>query len=206
MIRIAVADDHPVVRQGLVAILQDEADFEVVGSAASAEAFLELVARSHPDIALVDLELPAMGGIELIERLATATPATRVLVFTGYDTDELVSAALKAGAKGYVLKGASSDAVAKAVRDVAAGGLVLEPRIAATLLARYGAGKSAAVLTNRERQIVRLIGEGLSNAQIAARLSIAERTVKFHVGSILNKLGAENRAQAIALAAQRKLL
>jgi len=206
MIRVAIADDHPIVREGLTAVLSDETDFVLVGSAASAEALVELCSRARPDVALVDLELPAMGGIDAIVRLQRGSPATRVIVFTAYDTPERVDAALGAGAKGYLLKGAPSSELVKAIRDVTAGGSALDPRVAARVLARLGQRRDRLSLSPRERDVLRMIGEGLSNKQIAKRLSITERTVKYHVASLLNKLGAENRAQAIAIAAQKGLV
>ena len=206
MIRVAVVDDHPVVRQGLVAALEDEPDFEVVGAAGSAEEALVLIARLRPDVVLLDLELPGVGGVEAITRLIEANPSGQVLVFTAYDADERVMGALRAGAKGYLLKGATTDEIARAVRVVAAGGSALEPRVAARLVAEVSGPRGAGSLTARERQVLQLIAAGLPSKQIARELSISERTVKFHSHSLLRKLGAENRAQAVAVAAERGLL
>ena len=206
MIRVLVVDDHPIVRQGLIGALEDESDFEVVGSAGSAEEALVLAGRLRPDVLLLDLELPGMGGVEAIPRLAEASPSTRVLVFTAYDTEERVLGAIRSGAKGYLLKGAASAEIARAVRAVAAGGSALEPSIAAKLVAAVRAPGGTGRLTAREREVLRLIAEGLPSKQIARALVISERTVKFHTASLLRKLGADNRAQAVALAAQRGLL
>jgi DNA-binding NarL/FixJ family response regulator len=206
VIRVVVVDDHPVVRQGLVAALEDEADFEVVGAAGSAEEALASVARVRPDVVLLDLELPGIGGIEAIPRLFEANPSGQVLVFTAYDADERVLGALRAGAKGYLLKGATTDEIARAVRVVAAGGSALAPRVAAQLVAEVSGPRGAGPLTAREREVLRLIAAGQPSKQIARELGISERTVKFHSTSLLRKLGAENRAQAVALAAQRGLL
>lgn len=206
MIRVAVVDDHPVVREGLVSILKDEPDFDVVGSAGSAEDLLTLVDRAKPDVVLIDLELPEMNGVQAIERLAQTAPQTRLIVFTAYDTEEKIADALRAGAKGYLLKGASADRIGRAIRDVHAGGSALEPRVASRLVARLRGASPSTALTSREREVLRLISQGQSNRQIAKRLSITERTVKYHVGSILNKLGADNRAQAVALAAERHII
>lgn len=206
MIRVAVVDDHPVVREGLVSILKDEPDFDVVGSAGSAEDLLTLVDRAKPDVVLIDLELPEMNGVQAIERLAQTAPQTRLIVFTAYDTEEKIADALRAGAKGYLLKGASADRIGRAMRDVHAGGSALEPRVASRLVARLRGASPSTTLTSREREVLRLISQGQSNRQIAKRLSITERTVKYHVGSILNKLGADNRAQAVALAAERHII
>ena len=213
MIRVIVVDDHPIVRQGLAAVLDDEPDFQVVGAAASAEEALVIVARERPDVAILDLELAGPGGgldgVAAIPRLAEASPATRVLVFTAYDTDERVFGALRAGAKGYLLKGAPTEEIARGIRAVHAGGSHLEPRVAAKVLAELHGGRGgahASPLSDREREVLRHIAAGLSNKEIGRALSISERTARFHVTSILNKLGASTRAQAVALATQRGLL
>ena len=206
MIRIAVIDDHPIVRQGLVAALEDEADFEVVGSAGSAEQALTLVAEQQPDLMMLDLELPGMGGVEAIPLLLDASPGSRVLVFTAYDTDERVLGAIRAGATGYLLKGSTAADIARSIRIVASGGSALEGPVAAKLVAAVHAPRGAGSLSSREREVLRLIAEGLPGKQIARSLGIAERTVKFHTASLLRKLGADNRAQAVAVASQRGLL
>jgi DNA-binding NarL/FixJ family response regulator len=206
-IRVMVVDDHPIVRQGLVGVLEDEADLEVVGSFGSAREALIAVGRLRPDVVLLDLEMPDLAGVAAIPQLLMAHPAMAVLVFTAYDTEERVLGAIRGGARGYVLKGASAEEIARAVRQVHAGGSYLEPRVAAQVMAQVsGTRRAAAVLSGRELEVLRLVAEGLPTKQIARSLSIAERTVKFHVNSIFHKLGAENRAQAVALAAQRGLL
>lgn len=206
VIRVAVVDDHPIVRQGLIASLEDEADFEVVGAAGSVGEGLALAAGARPDVLLLDLELPDGGGVEAIPRLAEASPISRVLVFTAYDTDERVVGAIRAGAAGYLLKGATSADIAAAIRTVAAGGSALEPRVAAKLAAAVRAPRGGGPLSGREREVLRLVADGLPGKQIARALGISERTVKFHTTSLLRKLGADNRAQAVAVAAQRGLL
>lgn len=207
MIRVIVIDDHPIVRDGLATVLSDEADIEVVGCAGSAEDGLELAAQLRPDVVLLDLELPGMNGVDAIPRFTEAGPDARVVVFTAYDSDERVFGAVRAGAKGYLLKGASAAEIARAVRAVCEGDSYLEPRVAAKLLNEVTAPRRfAGLLSERERSVLRLVAAGQSNKQIARSLSISERTVKFHVTSILNKLGADNRAQAVALATQRGLL
>lgn len=207
MIRILVVDDHPIVRQGLVATLEDEPDFEVVGAASSAEDGLRLAEQHRPDLVLLDLELPGLNGIEAIPRLQAASPATRILVFTAYDTDERVLDAVRAGAGGYLLKGAAVAEIAAAIRTVAGGGTALAPSAAARLANAVRAPRGAGpLLTAREREVLRLIAQGLPGKQIAGALGITERTVKFHTAALIRKLGADNRAQAVALAAQRGLL
>lgn len=207
MISILVVDDHPIVRQGLVGVLEDEAEFSVVGSAGSAEEALTLVARHHPDLVLLDLELPGIDGIAALPRLAEVSPQSRVIVFTAYDSDERVFGAIRAGAKGYLLKGASTEEIGRAIRAVHAGGSHLEPRVAARVLSELHTPRRASdTLSEREREVLRLVADGLSNKEIGRALTISERTARFHVTSILNKLGASTRAQAVALAGQRGLL
>ena len=206
MIRIVVVDDHPVVREGLVATLSDEKEFKVVGAVGSAEDALPLVGAQRPDVILLDLELPAQSGLEAIPKLRTARPQSKILILTAYDTDERVIGALQAGAQGYLLKGASLEEIARAIRAVHAGGSYLDPRIAAKVVGALNPHARAAALSEREREVLRLVAGGQANKQIARTLGITERTVKFHVTSILTKLGAENRAQAVALATQRGLL
>jgi DNA-binding NarL/FixJ family response regulator len=206
VIRILVVDDHPIVRQGLVATLEDESDFDVVGAASSAEEALTKAAHHLPDLILLDLELPGIGGIEAIPSLLAVSPTTRILVFTAYDTDERVLDAVRAGAGGYLLKGAAVAEIASAIRSVAAGGTALAPSAAARLANAVRAPRGAGPLTTREREVLRLIAQGLPGKQIAGSLGITERTVKFHTAALIRKLGADNRAQAVALAAQRGLL
>ena len=233
MIRVLVVDDHPVVREGLVAVLGDQPDMDVVGSAGTAEAAVELAARVRPDVVLLDLELPGLDGVAAIPRLLAAGqpgrpsagadrttgpswPAdggrgaeggTRVIVFTAYDTDERVFGALEAGASGYLLKGAPVDEIVRAIREVQAGGSHLAPRVAAKVVGVVGRGRRAeGSLTERERQVLRLVADGLQNKQIGRELGISERTVKYHVTAIMTRLGADNRAQAVAIATGRGLL
>lgn len=206
MIRLLVVDDHPIVREGLVASLEDDPEFEVVGAAASAEDALRMVSSARPDVILLDLELPGVGGLDAIPMLTAAHPASRILILTAYDTDERVLGAIRAGARGYLLKGAALEEIARAIRTVHAGQSYLEPRIASKVIAQLRPGPRPTALSDRERAVLRLVAGGRSNKQIARALGITERTVKFHVTSILNKLGADNRAQAVAVAAQRGLL
>lgn len=207
MISVLVVDDHPIVREGLVAVLEDAEDLVVVGSAGSAETALELAAQRRPDVILLDLELPGMSGVEAIPRVRQVAPEARIVVFSAYDTDERVVSTIRAGAVGYLLKGAAAEEIVRAIRTVHAGGSHLEPRVAAKLLAQVGAHRRAGdTLSERERQVLRLVADGLPNKGIARALGISERTVKFHVTSILTKLGADNRAQAVRIASQRGLL
>jgi DNA-binding NarL/FixJ family response regulator len=148
-----------------------------------------------------------IDGVEAIPQLLSAVPGLGILVFTAYDTDERVLGAVRAGARGYLLKGASADEIARGIRALHSGGSYLEPRVASKLMAEVTSPRrTPGGLSEREREVLRLVAEGLPTKQIALSLSISERTVKFHVNSIFHKLGADNRAQAVALAAQRGLL
>ena len=207
MIRVLIADDHPIVRQGLVSVLEVEPDLEVVGTAATGREAVRMVSRLQPDVLLLDLEMPELDGIEAIPQLLAAKASLGILVFTAYDTDDRVLGAIRAGARGYLLKGASGDEIARGIRAISSGGSYLEPRVASTVMAEVTSPRRASGgLTQRERQVLRLVADGLPTKQIARELSISERTVKFHVTSIMRKLDADNRAQAVAQAAQRGLL
>ena len=205
MIRVLIVDDHPVVREGLVATLEDEQDFRIVGAVGSAEEALNVAGTARPDILLLDLELPGLSGIEAIPQLTAALPAAGIIVLTAYDTDERVLGAVRAGARGYILKGAPVDEIARAIRAVHGGGSYLASPVAAKIL-RQVRSRRATTLSDRERTVLREVAAGRSTKQIARLLGITERTVKFHVSSIMNKLGADNRAQAVAEAARRGLL
>ena len=207
MIRILVVDDHPIVREGLVAVLEDLESFQVVGAAGSGAEAVAMAERLIPDVALLDLEMPDVQGTETIVRLTQRVPAARILVFTAYAVEELVLDAIRAGAKGYLLKGATAEEIESAIRAVHGGASYLTPRVAAMVMAQVAAPKpTRPTLTPRETEILRLVAEGHSSKQIAHTLSLAEPTIKFHLRSLFNKLGADNRAQAVALALQQGLL
>jgi len=206
-IRILLADDHPVVRDGLAAMLSTQPDFAVVGEAGTGAEAVELAARLRPDVVLMDLEMPDLDGIEAIRRLrATDLPVIQVVVLTAFDTDERILGALQAGAQGYLLKGAPRVEIFAAIRTVSAGGALIPPVVASKLLRQVRAAEHPDALTAREKEVLGLVAAGLANQEIAARLSISERTVKFHVSSVLGKLGAKNRTQAVRLARERGLI
>jgi len=222
MIRILLADDHPIVREGLRAVLETQSDFEVVGTpeqAASGDEALHLALALQPDILLLDLEMPVMDGVETIRRLrqqtASRTPHPRVIVFTAFDNDERIIAALAAGANGYLLKGAPREDIFHAIRVTMQGGSLLQPVVASKLLRHMEQRESIRsspqqplyeALTERELEVLRLLAQGMPNKEIAAHLIISERTAKFHVSSIMGKLGATNRTEAVSLAAQKGLI
>lgn len=209
VIRIAVADDHPVVRDGLMAMLETQPDFEIVGSAGTGIDALTLVASTDPDVLLLDLEMPALDGVGVLRQLRADGARVRVIVFTVFDTDERIIAAVEGGAAGYLLKGAPRADVFAAVRTVAGGGSLLAPIAASAVLRRVRGEiitQSGPRLTRREQDVLEHVARGLGNKQIAVRLGISERTVKFHVSSVFTKLGASNRAEAVTRAAQAGLI
>jgi DNA-binding NarL/FixJ family response regulator len=208
-IRVAVADDHPVVRDGLVAMLETQADFTIVGQVATGSEALALVRASRPDVLLLDLEMPGLDGVGVLRGLHGAGVPTRVIIFTVFDTDERIIAAVEAGAAGYLLKGAPREEVFAAVRAVAAGRSLLAPVAASAVLRRVRgevAGAGGPSLTPREQGVLEQLARGLGNKQIAAALGISERTVKFHISSLFTKLGAANRTDAVRRAAQAGLI
>ncbi|MEP6915324.1 MAG: response regulator transcription factor [Acidobacteriota bacterium] len=205
MITVILVDDHPIVREGVAAVLEREPDITVAGIAGSIREGLELAASLRPDVVMLDLKLPDGDGVDSVA--AFTRDSAGVLMFTAFDADDDVFRAFRGGARGYLLKGSPAAEIAQAIRQVHGGQSYLSATIAAKLVkgvARPRGGSG--VLSARERSVVRLVAAGLSNRQIAETLTISERTVKFHVTAILNKLGADNRAQAVALAAERGLL
>ena len=207
-IRILVADDHPVVREGLITMLNTQPDFDIVGQAATGTDVIQQTASRTPDIVLLDLEMPEMNGVQILRQLRAEYPLTHVLIFTAFSTDELIVQAVQAGAQGYLLKGAPRDEIFRAIRVISAGGSLLEPVVASKLIRHVQSEEhlDARRLTDRETQVLHLLAQGKSNKEIAAALSITQRTVKFHVSSIMGKLGTNNRTEAVTVAAQRGLI
>jgi DNA-binding NarL/FixJ family response regulator len=209
-IRVAVVDDHPVVREGLVLILQTQPDFEIVGEGESGPDALALVDRLAPDVLMLDLELPGLDGAAVLRRLRERGATTRVIAFTVFDTDDRIIGAVEAGAAGYLLKGAPSAELFEAIRIVHAGGSLLQPLVASTVMrhvAQQGRPTTQGVsLTERERDVIQRLARGMSNKEIAAALGVSERTVKFHVASLFTKLGASNRTEAVTRAVHAGLV
>ncbi len=205
VIRILLADDHPIVRDGLRAVLSTQPDFQVVGEAETGVQTLQQAAALVPDILLLDLEMPQGDGVETLRHLRQSAATVRVIIFTAFDTDDRIVEAVRAGAKGYLMKGAPRAELFNAIRVVYGGGSLLQPLIASKLINRLTQPVPES-LTAREQEVLALIAQGLPNKEIADRLIITERTVKFHVSAIMGKLGATNRTEAVALARQRDLL
>ncbi|THA59093.1 response regulator transcription factor [Streptomyces sp. A1136] len=214
-IKVMIADDQMMVRQGFTVLLNAQPDMEVVGQAVDGSEAVTKVAELRPDVVLMDIRMPGMGGIEATS-VITADPATavKVLVLTTFDLDEYVYEALRAGASGFLLKDASADQLAEAVRVVAAGEALLSPNITKRLItefSRLGAPRAPSraridELTERETEVLSLIAQGLSNAEIAQHLVLAEQTVKTHVSRILVKLGLRDRTQAAVFAYETGLV
>ncbi len=206
-IRVLVADDHPMLREGLTAVLGTQPDFEVIGEAADGSELVQLAETLRPDVILLDLEMPTVDGVAALEGLRDAGSEARTIVFTAYDTDERILRSLRAGARGYLLKGASRAEIFDAIRTVHSGGSLLGPAVTSRLLDHIEQGDERPDgLTPRELEVLTLLARGLKNAEIASELFISERTVKFHVSSILAKLGAETRTEAVRVAARRGLV
>ncbi|MFH9404699.1 response regulator [Streptomyces sp. NPDC017638] len=208
-IRVLIADDQQMVRQGFTVLLNAQPDIEVAGQAVDGRDAIARTTELAPDVVLMDIRMPELGGIEATRRITEDHPAVRVLVLTTFDLDEYVYDALRAGASGFLLKDASADQLAEAVRVVAAGDALLAPGITRRLIAEFsrldGSGRAplrrrVGELTERETEVLALIAQGLSNAEIAERLVVAEQTVKTHVGRILVKLGLRDRTQAAVYA------
>jgi DNA-binding NarL/FixJ family response regulator/anti-sigma regulatory factor (Ser/Thr protein kinase) len=203
VIRVIVADDHPATRSGLATLLSGQQDIAVVATAANGEEALGLTEALKPDILMIDLRMPKLGGVEAIARLGRLGLPTRAIAVTTFAQDELVLQAMRAGARGYLLKDASAEELATAVRIVNAGGTLLTPLIARKLTEGLASQER---LTARERQVLTLLARGLPDKEIAAELRISVKTASFHVANIIGKLGALNRADAVRLAFERGLL
>ncbi|MFH9732826.1 response regulator [Streptomyces sp. NPDC017260] len=215
VIRVLIADDQQMVRQGFTVLLNTQPDIEVIGQAVDGLDAVTKVAELAPDVVLMDIRMPELGGIEATRRITGATPEIRVLVLTTFDLDEYVYEALRAGASGFMLKDASADQLAEAVRVVAAGDALLAPGVTRRLITEFSRlddrpraplKDRVGDLTERETEVLALIAQGLSNAEIATRLVVAEQTVKTHVGRILVKLGLRDRTQAAVFAYESGLV
>ncbi len=206
MIRIALVDDQALVRSGFRMILEAQDDFDIVGEAENGRDAVDLVGLTAVDVVLMDVRMPELDGIEATARILATKPDTRVLILTTFDLDEYVARALRAGASGFLLKDVRPAQLVDAIRVVAGGDALLAPTVTRRLLDRFASSLDAspspdlAGLTERELEILRLVAEGLSNAEIAERLFLGESTVKTHVSAVLRKLGVRDRVQAVIAA------
>jgi DNA-binding NarL/FixJ family response regulator len=205
VIRVLIADDHPVVRDGLRGIFADDPDFLVVGEAGNGAEAVARVEREGADVVLMDLRMPQMSGVEAIRRLRRTAPAARVLVLTTYDTDSDVLPAIEAGATGYLLKDAPREELIRAVRAAFAGEAVLSPAVASRLMGQVRK-PAPEKLSQRELDVLTLIAGGATNREAAARLFVSEATIKTHLLHVYEKLGVRDRAAAVAEAYRRRLL
>jgi two-component system, NarL family, response regulator YdfI len=208
-IRILVADDHLIIRQGLRLILETEEGFEMVGEAADGAEAVNLCSELKPDVVLMDLRMPGMDGLSAIERLRSEQPGMAVVILTTFNEDDLMMRGLRLGAKGYLLKDTDRETLFNTIRAASRGETLLRPEIMKRVLAQgsdSGAAEAPTNLTERELEVLRGVAQGERSKEIAFRLGITERTVKAHLASIYNRLGVDSRAAAIAVAAQRGIL
>lgn len=202
-LRVLIADDHPIFRDGIRALLASVPDFEIAGEAATGEEAIAASAASQPDVVLMDLQMPGIGGIEATRQILFASPHIRVLIVTMFEDDYSVFTAMRAGARGYIVKGASASDMLRAIRAVGSGEAIFSPAIAVRLMNFFAAPRPAIPaqtfpeLSDREREILDLIAQGASNSDIANRLVLSPKTVRNHVSNIFSKLQVADRAQAI---------
>ena len=205
-IRVVLADDHAVVRKGIREFLEESGEIQVVAEAADGYEAVRLTGEHRPQVAVLDIQMPGMTGIEATRQIKAAFPATRVLILTAYDDDPYVFALLRAGADSYILKSAGSDDLVRAVKTTAGGGKVLDPEVAAKVVAQIASGRPGAAreqvepLSERELEILRLAGKGLTNKAIGVELNISDRTVQGHLANIYGKLQAGSRTEAVTKA------
>ncbi len=201
-IRVLLVDDHPIFAQGLALLLRSEPNMTVIGHSHSGAEAIALFRQYQPDVTLMDLRMPDMGGVEVIEAIRTEFPTARILVLSIHDSDEWIYQAIQAGAKGFLLKDVQPAALVNAIHTVYQDQLYLPAPISEKLVRRM----TAPELSEREREVLRLMAKGKNNAQISAELHVAESTVRFHTGHIFNKLGVGDRTQAVLVAIQRGIV
>jgi Response regulator containing a CheY-like receiver domain and an HTH DNA-binding domain len=213
MTTVLLADDHPVVRQGLKALLEAEGDFNVVGEASDGLDALAMTERLQPDVLLADIMMPGLNGLEVVRQLKTRAPRTKAIVFSMHATDAHIHEAFRNGAYGYLLKGSGAEEMAEAVRTVTTGRRYLTPSVSERLIDAYldhaqtfGQKDAYDDLTSREREVFQLVAEGLTSAQIADRLCISPRTVEIHRSNALRKLSLKSQSEVVRYAVQRGLI
>jgi DNA-binding NarL/FixJ family response regulator len=207
VIRVVIADDHPIVRAGLVALVEAAGDIEVVGTASTGLDAVDVAAAQRPDVVLMDLRMPGLDGDEATARIVAANPATRVVILTTYESDDAILSAIEAGASGYLLKAAPEAELLAGVRAVAAGEVALAPGVAALLVKRAASPAAAGpALSAREVEVLRLVAQGLSNRAIGEKLFLGEATVKTHLLHAFTKLEVSDRTRAVTRAMELGLL
>lgn len=213
MIRILIADDHLVVREGLQLILGMEDDLEVIGEAANGEGAVRLAADLQPDVILMDLRMPGIGGLEAIRQILAQWPHMAIVILTTYNEDDLMIRGLQAGARGFLLKDTGREALFHTIRAAARGETLLQPEVIARLMAHTGQAQKAPVpaveqdvLTERELEVLTAVARGERNKEIALQLGVTERTVKAHLTNVYNKLGVDSRAAAVSVGMQQGIL
>lgn len=208
-LRVLLADDHAVVRKGIREFLEEDGEIAVVAEASDGAEAVRLAGEHRPAVAVLDIQMPGVNGIEATRRIKAAYPEVRVLILTAYDEDPYIFALLQAGADGYVLKNSEPEALVRGVKDVAAGGKVLSPDVAAKVVAHLTSGKPAAAqeqvepLSERELEVLRLAGRGLTNKEIGGALGLSDRTVQGHLANVYGKLGVASRTEAVTTAVRR---
>ena len=209
-IRILIADDHPIVRQGLATVLNQEEDLEVVGLAENGARAVSLASELHPDVILMDLQMPEMDGVEAIQRIKAEAEDIGIIILTTYDTDDYIFRGIEAGARAYLLKDSPPEEVLKAIRAVHKGESLIQPKVASRLLDRFSqlarGPDPREVLSPREVEVLQLMAKSTVNKEIAAELLIGESTVKTHIVHIFNKLGVKGRTEAVAEATRRGII
>ncbi|QLE57952.1 response regulator transcription factor [Nostoc sp. TCL26-01] len=198
-IRVLVVDDHPVVRQGLIGLLEEAPDIVIVGQGRNGHEAIAVFQQQQPDVTLMDLRMPQMGGVQAITVICNEFPNAQIIVLTTYDSDEEIYQGLRAGAKGYLLKDSEPEELLTAIRTVARGQKYIPPNVAAKLVQRL----TAPELSDRELEVLQLVGQGMNNQEISTALNISESTVKTHINRILSKLDVKDRTQAAIIALKR---
>jgi DNA-binding NarL/FixJ family response regulator len=208
-IKVIIADDHPIVREGLAALLGDAEDLDIVGTAANGREAIALVQSSSPDVVLIDLEMPVLDGVSAIQRIKKQSPGIQVIILSNHAAGDIVFRGIEAGAAGYLLKDARPEEIVSAIRTVYAGGTVLEPSVATQIVERIrtmGQAPASSDVSERELEVLNLIANGATNQEIAQQLTITMSTVKAHVNHLLSKLEARTRAEAVTEGLRRNLI
>ncbi|TAK33200.1 MAG: response regulator transcription factor [Chloroflexota bacterium] len=209
-IRLLIVDDHPVVREGISAMMETQPDLQVVAEAANGLEAVQLAQEHHPDVVLMDLQMPVLDGVQAIRRIKEQCPEIQIIVLTTYDSDEYIFRGIEAGARGYLLKGATRDEVFSAVRAAKRGESLLQPIVASRLVERYTQLAKRSPddegLSDREMEVLRLMAEGARNKEIAGKLCVTEKTAKAHVSNILQKLNADDRTEAVTIALRKGII